>query len=698
MTPLSRPRRRRAAVARALITSAAIASCGTGQSRTGALVPGQRAAMGAIGYSPIGTPFERAIERGQIQSHEIEFAPGRCYQILALGGGGSLDLETALYAPSGALLRQTLASGNASSVSYCPSERGRFRFVVSARSGVGSYLTAVWERDQERSGDTTRQGTCRAPTRIALGERINGSLAEAIDNASAACAAGRNPDVVHLLEVERRQTVTLSARGTRPVALYLRRDCRGGGAGRAPSEDAGRGSRPTSDDEFAGTTIACSVPREGHETHLTLSLDPGRYFVFVEAVGDEQRGEFTLSSSEGESAAASDVCGRAAALPLPAIARAGASGVPATISRGSTSRAADVLHGSCASSRFPGPDVTYAMEVPETLRVRVSVEADGRWDTGVYIRRDCVAPETEVACNDDADDRFHAEVARTLERGRYTVTVDGYSVDDRGPFSLAVQTSPSAGSGVPGDACADAIPLPLGGTADGDTFAARDDLAVRCGGVGPDQLFRFTLPQRALVRASLTERGGGSTGGFALAFVRGCAPNGGVVGETACSRDGAIDAILPAGVHHLVVDGEGRNDFGRFAVALSAESAEPVEAACRARGPLPLGAHITGTTSGQPDRLHASCGRGARSGDATHALFIPRSGRLSLRLRAQGFDGVLSLRRACERATTELGCSAEAEQGVISLSRDVVAGEYTVVVDGFDRDQTGAYDLEARLE
>jgi hypothetical protein len=467
--------------------------------------------------------------------------------------------------------------------------------------------------------------------------------------------------------------VQLVATGEGPRALFLRRTCAGAGAGA---------------DSFEGPTLECAIPRDDGPARIDTTLDPGRYYVFVEAVGDGTRGGYTLTTNEAESPVATDVCARA--LPIE----------PGTVVHGSTEGGADVLHGSCASSRFPGPDATYSLTLAAAARVRVTVESETRWDTGVYLRSACADPASELACNDDADDRFHALVSRTIDPGRYAITVDGYSADAHGPYTLAVETSPTSGSGVPGDGCADALPLSVGSRADGDSFAARDDVAASCGGAGPDQVFRFVLPRRALVRASLAPTGIGADGTLALAFARGCPStgSGAPMGEVACSRSGILDAILPAGPHLLIVDGATREDYGRFAVTLESSEAEPIESACRDAVPLALNLRQSGTTSGRPDRLRASCGHGARSGERVHTVTVPRRGRLTVELRARGFDGVVYLRRACERQGTELACSMETEQDLARVQLEVEPGAYFVVVDGFDRNNTGAYDIEARLE
>jgi hypothetical protein len=253
---------------------------------------------------------------------------------------------------------------------------------------------------------------------------------------------------------------------------------------------------------------------------------------------------------------------------------------------------------------------------------------------------------------------------------------------------------------VGGDRCADAPHINLSQKTEGDTFAARDDISLTCGGNGPDQLFRFTLPRRALVRATLAAEGiVNSDATVGIGFVRGCAATGSApIGEFACARGTMVDAVLPAGTHFLVVDGVTPNDFGQFAFTLEALDAEPVESACREAQPLALGVRTSGTTVGRLDRLQASCGHGARSGERVHTVNVNRRGRLVIELRGRSFDAVLSVRRACERQGTELVCALENEQDIARAQLDVEPGSYSIVVDGFDRNNTGAYDLEARLE
>ncbi len=633
------------------------------------VLPGVRATMSALGFTESSGVIERAVTRGGTESHEVRLQAGHCYRVVAIGTGSSADLELALFTPEGARAGESLTSGQAASVGYCASTSGRFRAAVSGRNAVGNYLFSLWERDERLSGEQTSRGTCANPVPLELGGRVVGSLVTALDNAGGACVAGRNPDVVHVLELERRQRVQLSALGDGPRALYIRRTCAGGGTGAGVAD---------------GPTLECAVPREAGPATVDTTLEPGRYYVVVESVGDGTRGAYTLSSNEAESPEAADICARA--IPI----------LPGAVVHGTTAGAVDTIHATCASSRFPGADVTYALTVAEPSRIRVSVEAESHWDTGVYLRSNCADPATEILCNDDTDDRFHAVVAKTLSPGRYSLTVDGFALSERGTYTVSVDQAPPDGRAVPGDSCADAPLLTLGQSIEGDTFAARNDVQLSCGGAGPDLVYRLQLARRMLVRAELLARGvGAEDDRLSLGLVQTCA-NGNTDGN--CSRTHVLDAVLSAGVHYLVVDGITRDDYGRFGLQVDGQDAQPLETACREAQALTLNVRVNATTRGHLDRLHAHCGHGAASGDAVHTVTVLRRGTLHVVVRASEFDAVVSVRRVCEREATELACSMELENNQARIDLAVEPGTYAVVVDGFDRNNTGDYQIEARLE
>ncbi len=649
--------------------AAHLLACAPAQPRSTVVLPGARATMSALGFNAVGAIVERTVARGATESHTVTLQAGHCYRVMAIATSAGADLELALFTGDGDRAGESLTSGQAASVGYCASNSGTFRAAVSGRNAAGLYLFSLWERDERLSGENSSRGTCANPVPLELGGSVVGSLVTALDNAAGGCVAGHNPDVVHVLELERRQRVQLTVLGNGPRAVYIRRTCAGGGSGAGLAE---------------GATVECAVPRAEGPARIDTTLEPGRYYVLVESVGDGTRGNYTLTSNEAESPEAADICARAISI------------APGTVVHGSTEGATDAIHGTCASSRFPGGDVTYALTVAQRSRIRASVDGETRWDTGVYVRSNCVDSATEVMCNDDTDDRSHSVVAKTLDPGRYSVTVDGFALGEHGPYTLSIEQSPPEGSGVDNDTCASAHLLTLGQSISGDTFAAHNDVQLGCGGAGPDVAYRMVLPRRMLVRAELLARGvGADDDRLSLGFLSTCAQGS---SESHCSRTHILDAILPAGTHFLIVDGITRDDYGRFSVKLDGQDAAPIEANCREARLLPLNVRTNGSTRGRADRLHAQCGHGAASGDIVHTVEVPRRGQLHVLLRTADFDGVVSVRSACEREATELGCAMQDGNRQARVDLPVEPGRYSIIVDGFDRGNTGDYQIEARFE
>ena len=112
---------------------------------------------------------------------------------------------------------------------------------------------------------------------------------------------------------------------------------------------------------------------------------------------------------------------------------------------GDTRGMSNDIEDDCAISW--GPDIVYSFVAETTGVVSLQVEAvpdgDGaRWDTTLYLRRDC--GDGDVACNDDIDvdddgwpDIGWSALSACVEQGRtYHVVVDGYWADSEGPFVL----------------------------------------------------------------------------------------------------------------------------------------------------------------------------------------------------------------------------------------------------------------------
>ena len=111
-----------------------------------------------------------------------------------------------------------------------------------------------------------------------------------------------------------------------------------------------------------------------------------------------------------------------------------------------------------------------------------------------------------------------------LDPGAYWVFADGADDASPGAFTLAAEMVPQGGFGVgqsaPGDGCGDAVPLNGStGRIEGDTFAAKDDVAITCAANGgADVVYRFDLSHKSRVTARLV----GDESSHALALERAC--------------------------------------------------------------------------------------------------------------------------------------------------------------------------------
>jgi TPR repeat protein len=121
-----------------------------------------------------------------------------------------------------------------------------------------------------------------------------------------------------------------------------------------------------------------------------------------------------------------------------------------TLGREVTGTTADAVNGLVARCGFRAnaPDRVYTLVIPRATRVKVDLFSD--FDGVVHIRSACsVAPEGQVACNDDAayerpnhPEERHSALEVELQRGTYFVVVDGYAARESGTFRLLVDRAP----------------------------------------------------------------------------------------------------------------------------------------------------------------------------------------------------------------------------------------------------------------
>ncbi|MBK7156188.1 MAG: sel1 repeat family protein [Sandaracinaceae bacterium] len=120
-----------------------------------------------------------------------------------------------------------------------------------------------------------------------------------------------------------------------------------------------------------------------------------------------------------------------------------------TLGREVTGTTADAVNGLVATCglRATSPDRVYTLVITRPTRLKVDLFSD--FDGVVHIRSACsVAPEGQVACNDDAADERpnaderHSALEVELQRGTYFVVVDGYAARESGAFRLLVDRAP----------------------------------------------------------------------------------------------------------------------------------------------------------------------------------------------------------------------------------------------------------------
>ena len=386
------------------------------------------------------------------------------------------------------------------------------------------------------------------------------------------------------------------------AALYLRK-------GACNDEDAE--VRCNDDDE----------PGQKERSRIDVALDPGMIFVFVDGSG-EASGTYRIQASTRDAPLA-DVC-RVARPLRPRRARRATSPTRSTTST--------LLAAATQKEWTPRFDST-----------RRPVRGCGSSKSSSFVRSFmfvelCEDSNSEVACSDSGFADDEAAWVGVLDAGAYWVFADGADDASPGAFTLAAEMVPQGGFGVgqsaPGDGCGDAVPLNgTTGRIEGDTFAAKDDVAITCApNGGADVVYRFDLSHKSRVTARLV----GDESSHALALERACAEK-----ATELSCGSIVDRTVEAGTYFLVVDGARPESLGRFALTYKIRDMAQVEATCAKVPALSFNRAEHSTTVAAGDEILVSlrrtqCGAGLagsrlphRSGQAHQCPGDPRASGVS---------------------------------------------------------------------
>jgi len=519
---------------------------------------------------------------------------------------------------------------------YTADERGPFSLAVELTEPP----TACDEPVPLVAGDVVERGTLGAP---------------AVDAGS---CGGAGPEAAHRFVLDAAAAVRFTVSAEFEPVVYVRQAC-----------------------ADPGGELAC---RAGQGALALPRLEPGEYFVFVDAVGEEG-GAYLLAAqvTPAVEAPANDTCVQAQDLGL---LDADAVEIQAT-----TLNSLGHLGSECGAFGDPGvgPDVFYEFSVDAESEVTLTL--DPAFDAVLSLRTAGCDDLTEVGCAEVAA-AASGEVLRRVPAGSYLVLVTGLDEQSEGPFELSASAVPAEQRPHPCDAAvrlAEDVPL------DGDNLGRDDVLQASCspqpGWDLPESVFSFRIvePRAVHVRLLNTVRPG------SLSIRSACYE---AQSELACSAGAELrmDA-LPAGQYVIVAEGylDAAGDEGGFGLLLQTSRPDgplPGDDCDRALdlhfGPEGL-AQVESALSGSTDTLQLGCGA-AGGPELVYEFTLLEQARLQGRLEA-GFEGTLALRGANCAAGPELACGP-------ALDTDLLApGTYHLIVQG-PPGETGEFTLNATRE
>jgi hypothetical protein len=235
---------------------------------------------------------------------------------------------------------------------------------------------------------------------------------------TATCGGGaQGPDHVHRLELATPSRVRLRQQAEYDGSLYLRAQCEDPASERACNDD---------------------FQSSGHSL-ITARLPRGSYSVISDSYAREQSGDYVLALERIEEPALRSEAALCSERRAPASKR--------------ETRELDTFYGSAAFAGSCGGDgapefmLPLHVDAPSTLSASL---VDPELNAVIYLRKHCADPRSELACHATPRiDRPASEremsspgLIMPLDRGDYTLFVDGAGASDMGAATLRVLLTP----------------------------------------------------------------------------------------------------------------------------------------------------------------------------------------------------------------------------------------------------------------
>ena len=317
-----------------------------------------------------------------------------------------------------------------------------------------------------------------APTNDACAETVplltaglwTGTTCGAADDttwsSAAGCAASPGgPDVFYRLAIDQRSQVVLTVTGFDTVLYVRAATC-------------------------SGTQVACNDDAAGVApgSSLTVTLDPGLYYVVVDGHDAASLGAFTLTTSITPSPA-HDLCSGAREIPF----TTDTAGGGGTVITDSLALAADDDSGSCGGSG--GRDLVYRLTTTVDGQDLFVTTIGSAADTVVYVRAGDCTGGRQLDCQSayrTSFDRNPVLLFDNLAAGTYYIFVDGQDAMQTGSLRLEVNWT---AEDVAGDRCGQPYEwVPGTATYCENTSSEGNEYAGGCAGAGREHVYYYVVP------------------------------------------------------------------------------------------------------------------------------------------------------------------------------------------------------------